>query len=69
MKNQIIVDVLDDGEVRIETRGYSGPVCLAEAKFLKDVLGEEVSRQLTSAYYQQEGNVNKKTRKIVPLCG
>lgn len=67
MQKQIIVDVMDDGEVRIETKGYSGPVCLAESQFLKDLLGEEVSRQLTAAYYQQDERVN--TRKIIPLCG
>lgn len=68
MKKQIFVDVMDDGEVKIETKGYSGPVCLEESKFLKDVLGEETSRTLTAAFYQQ-GVCNTVTRKIIPLCG
>ncbi|MBU0516943.1 MAG: DUF2997 domain-containing protein [Proteobacteria bacterium] len=30
---QIIIDVLDDGEVKIETRGFVGKSCLDEAQF------------------------------------
>ncbi len=68
MQKQIIVDVMDNGEVKIETKGYSGPLCLEESKFLKGALGEEVSRVLTSAYYQVDQNNNVR-RTIVPLCG
>ena len=63
---QIIVEILDDGEIRIETKGFTGPVCLAEAQFLKDLLGKETSQSLTPAYYQQ----GKQTvKKYLPLCG
>lgn len=67
MKEQIIVDVMDDGEVKIETKGFSGPICLKEGQFLKDILGREISKQLTPAYYQQKNKTV--TRKIIPLCG
>ncbi len=67
MKEQIIVDVMDDGEVKIETKGFSGPICLKESQFLKDILGSEISKQLTPAYYQQSNN--QTIRKIIPLCG
>lgn len=66
MKKQIIVDVMDDGEVKIMTKGYTGPMCIEETQFLKDLLGHEVLRQLSTAYYQ---NCKNKTRKIIPLCG
>ena len=68
MKKQIIVDVMDDGEVKIMTRGYTGPMCIEESQFLKDLLGKEVQRQLCVAYYQKEKRDNK-TRNIIPLCG
>ncbi len=68
MQKQIIVDVMDDGEVKIETKGFSGPICLKESQFLKDILGHEISKQLTPAYYQKNSN-NQTTRKIIPLCG
>ena len=63
---EILIDVSDDGEIRIETRGFKGKSCLAESEFLKDVLGKETSRQLTPAYYQEE---KQTVRKYLPLCG
>jgi hypothetical protein len=63
---EIIIDVSDDGEVRIETRGFKGKSCLAESEFLKEVLGKETSRQLTPAYYQKE---KQTVKKYLPLCG
>lgn len=63
---EIIIDVSDDGEVRIETRGFKGKSCLAESEFLKDLLGKETSRQLTPAYYQEE---KETVKKYLPLCG
>jgi hypothetical protein len=63
---EIIIDVSDDGEVRIETRGFKGKSCLAESEFLKDLLGKETSRQLTPAYYQEE---KQNVKKYLPLCG
>jgi hypothetical protein len=63
---EIIIDVSDDSEVRIETRGFKGKSCLAESEFLKDLLGKETSRQLTPAYYQEE---KQNVKKYLPLCG
>ena len=63
---EIIIDVSDDGEVRIETRGFKGKSCLAESEFLKDLLGKETSRRLTPAYYQEE---KQTVKKYLPLCG
>ena len=63
---EIIIDVSDDGEVRIETRGFKGKSCVAEPEFLKDLLGKETSRQLTPAYYQEE---KETVKKYLPLCG
>jgi hypothetical protein len=63
---EILIDVSDDGEVRIETRGFKGKSCLEESEFLKDLLGKETSRQLTPAYYQEE---KETVKKYLPLCG
>ena len=63
---EIIIDVSDDGEIQIETRGFKGKSCLAESEFLKDLLGKETSRQLTPAYYQEE---KQNVKKYLPLCG
>ena len=63
---QIIVEVSPDGEITIETRGFKGKACLKESKFLKDVLGRELSQKLTPAYYQEN---KKKIKKYLQLCG
>ena len=64
---EIVIDIYDDGEVRLETRGFKGKSCLQETKYLKAILGKEITRNLVPAYYRQ---ANKKTlKKYLPLCG
>ena len=63
---QIIVEITEDGEVRLETKGFVGKACLQEAQFLKDLIGEEIQRQLVPSYFQQGKTVIK---KHLPLCG
>lgn len=65
---QIIIDIKDDGEVKIETRGFSGRSCVDESQFIKDVLGEETARQLTPAYYNRQGQ-KESVKRHLPLCG
>ena len=63
---EIVIEVSEDGEVRLETRGFEGKACLEESQFLKDLLGSEVCRNLTPAYYTQGKN---KVKKYLNLCG
>ena len=44
---EIIIDVSNDGEIRVETKGFKGKSCVIEAQFLKDVLGKETARTLS----------------------
>lgn len=63
---EIIVDISNEGEVKIETRGFKGKSCIAESLFIKDLLGQEIKKQLTPAYYHE----NKvPVRKYLPICG
>ena len=62
---EIIIEISDDGIISIETRGFKGKSCVEEAKFIKDVLGTELSRKLTTAYFDQEKNI----KKHLLLCG
>ena len=64
---EIIIEVSNDGEIKIETRGFSGKSCIQESQFLKDLLGKEISQQLTPAYYTT--NQKEKVKKHLPLCG
>ncbi len=63
---EIIIEITPEGEIQIETRGFTGKSCLAESQFLKDVLGKETARQLTPAYYNKN---NIHIKKHLPLCG
>ena len=63
---EIIIDIADDGEITIESRGFKGKACLQETQFVKDLLGHELASQLTPAYYE----TNKKSiKKYLKLCG
>jgi hypothetical protein len=68
MSKEIIIDILDSGEIKIETRGFHGKSCMEESQFLKDLLGRETARQLTPAYYQRQGQ-QAVVKKHLPLCG
>lgn len=63
---EIIVDISNDGEIKIETRGFEGKSCIAETQFIKDLLGKETEKQLTPAYYEEK---KVPVRKYLPLCG
>jgi hypothetical protein len=63
---EIVIDVSNEGEIRIETRGFKGKSCIAEAQFLKDFLGKETTRTLTPTYWQKN---EVQVKKHLPLCG
>jgi hypothetical protein len=63
---EIVLDISNDGEVRIETKGFKGKTCLKEAQFLKDLLGKQTFQQLTPAYYVDQ---KQETKKYLNLCG
>ena len=64
---EIIMEVTNDGSITIETKGFKGKGCLKESAFLENVLGKELSRQLTPAYYEFDPNDSRK--KHLNLCG
>ncbi len=63
---EIILDIMNEGEIKIETRGFKGKSCIAESQFLKDLLGNETERSLTPTYWEKEEVTIK---KYIPLCG
>ena len=62
---RIVIEVSDEGELKIETKGFVGKSCIEESNFLKELLGKEVHQQLTPAYYGDKAN----TKKHLTLCG
>lgn len=63
---EIIVDVSNEGEVKITTKGFKGKSCVSESQFLKEVLGKETFRSLTPAYWEKN---RVSVKKYLPLCG
>ena len=63
---EIILDISNEGEIRIETKGFKGKTCLSESQFLKDLLGSEIERSLTQTFWEKEEITIK---KYLPLCG
>ena len=63
---EIVIDISTEGEIQIETKGFTGKSCISESEFLKKVLGKELSRTLTPTYWQEALNTVK---KYLPLCG
>jgi hypothetical protein len=63
---EIILDISNEGEIKIETRGFKGKSCVTESQFLKDLLGTETERSLTPTYWEKEEVAIK---KYLPLCG
>ncbi len=62
---EIVIDISDDGEISIETKGFKGKVCIEESQFLKDLLGKETFNRLTPAYYYNKDH----EKKYLQLCG
>ena len=63
---EIIIDISNNGEVKLETRGFTGKSCVEESQFIKDLLGKETAKQLTPAYYQAQPT---QVKKYLPICG
>ena len=63
---EIVIEISENGDLKLETRGFSGKTCIEESQFVKDLLGNEITRQLTPAYYKQN---NQEVRMYLPLCG
>ena len=63
---EIVIDVTNEGEIKIETRGFKGKACITESQFLKDLLGKETAKTLTPAYFQE---IKTRVKKHLPLCG
>ena len=63
---EIVIEISEDGEIRLETKGFVGKACVEESQFLKDILGNETFKRLTPAYYS---TIKKKVKKYLQLCG
>lgn len=66
MAKEIIVEILDNGEIKIETVGFKGKSCITETAALKALLGTEITQELKATAYERDG---VKSKRYLPLCG
>ncbi len=51
------IEIGTDGKVRVEVRGAQGQLCMDLADLIRDIIGEEHSRQKTSEFYSRDSVV------------
>ena len=51
------ISIAKDGKVTVKVTGVSGGRCIELSDMLKQIVGHEESRQLTSEYYGPDGEV------------
>ncbi|MBS0198291.1 MAG: DUF2997 domain-containing protein [Planctomycetes bacterium] len=56
-KPTIDISIGKDGKVKIKVHGVSGKECLALTEAVAKIIGKEESRQLTSEYFGDGGQV------------
>ncbi len=61
-KPEFDITIGKDGKVRIKVHGVSGKECTDLTDMLRQIVGKEESRQLTSEYYGAPGAVRIDTR-------
>jgi hypothetical protein len=54
MKKKIEITFSMDGEVKIETKGFTGKSCLAASKFIEEALGQKGAVTPTADYYKTD---------------
>lgn len=63
---EILIEITENGDLKLETRGFPGKTCIEGSQFIKDLLGNEIYRQLTPSAYKQN---NKEIKMYLALCG
>ena len=71
---QMVIDAFNDGEIHIETNGFTGESCKTETQFLKDAIGETIAETLKPIFYVKERQLTgeekiKEGRMYKPICG
>jgi hypothetical protein len=58
-KEELEIEISPDGKVTVRTIGIKGPRCIDVAEMLAQIIGHEEQRDLTSEYYEVEGQVDQ----------
>jgi hypothetical protein len=58
-QEEIEIVISPSGQVTVRTIGIKGPRCLDAAEMLAQIIGREMSRELTSEYHEAHGHVDR----------
>jgi len=64
---EIVIDISNEGEIAIETKGFKGKSCMKGSAFVEAALGKTLSSQLTPAYFETDPDEHR--TKFLNLCG
>ena len=64
MKKIILKANPKTGEIKIETKGFSGPECIEASKFLEKALGKVIEEKKTAEYYKVSTENKIKNRQF-----
>ena len=56
---KILVTFSENGEVKVEAKGFSGKGCLSATKFVEEALGKKGDTKLTSDYYKSDNQISQ----------
>ncbi len=56
------ITITRTGKVKVHMRGVKGHRCIEMAELLREIVGREDERRLTSDFYDQEGRVRIHSR-------
>lgn len=51
---QVVIEIDEKGEIKVETFGFQGKGCLEESQWIKDALGYETERIHKPEFYTKE---------------
>jgi len=62
IKQELIIEVLADGKLKIKTEGFKGADCEDELKPIEEAMGQVEKRERTSDYFQQSNQQKNRNR-------
>ena len=54
---KIIIEIKTNGEIVVQTKGYSGSECVSASKLIEEFLGDAQDIKFTQEFYEQEVGV------------
>jgi hypothetical protein len=63
LNKTIEITVSPNGEIKIETKGFSGAQCRIASQFVEEALGQRTAEQMTGEFYRDQHQVSQDIRQ------